>query len=202
MSQDLHCLNCWATEPAGKRTECRRCGHPLYLPDGRRVGDLVAAAQYEAAQYAAYGYHPEMSPAVQSANQVFAAAPRGGINWVTVVRGILVFQGALGCLLYLLLGLVLRSAASSSGAGSRASAAIGIGFFILIVITLAVTALFVWLASIAAMRVLLLGLSGLALYLSFSSHNIVVIGVELIFQGFYITALVMSLVRPPEPRYS
>jgi len=220
---DVTCSTCWLWQPLGRSTRCRACGAPLITAGGMRV-DQALAPPVAYAPPPGYpggpppsgfpggppppGYpvpaYPGWAPAGYPG---IVAEPSRGTDWVLWVRIAIGVPALLAAALLMVVGLMFRHLTLPASPGTVPQTLdLGPAVAILVVILLAVTALFVWLARFAVMRVILLVLvvinvvSVLSQISTAVSADRIAILVDLGWDLGYAALLLVSLIAPrPQP---
>ncbi len=187
---DVTCSQCWLWQPLGRSTRCRACGAPLITSGGMRVDQALAQPVaygpppgYPSGQFAPsfpadppppgypVGPPPPGYPGWAAADYpgTIAADPSRGIDWVLWVRVALGVPSLLAAALLMIVGLFLRHITLPASAGAVPQTVdLGPAVAIVVVFMLAFTALIVWLAKFAVMRVVLLVLVAISVVLVLS----------------------------------
>jgi hypothetical protein len=195
MSAALVCPKCWSWDQGGKRSNCRQCGTPLVLSDGRTVSE---AAQGKPS--------PLLAMAGGGTALPVARVSRSGIDWVDIAMFItigygLVIMAALVILSIALPNIKIPITNPNTGLTTVQTFSLGPIFAVAGVITGGFFLLFAWLTKYLIARLIFLGFDGLAVlaslaHLSAGQTITLLSAADLAIDIGYGFVLVMSLVSP------
>lgn len=190
------CPTCWKWSELKSSTNCRRCGSPLVLPDGRRVDQ------------ARDGTAP--TAIAMNAPTVSLAPLTVGTDWIAIARWITVAYAALEILGIFAIGLLIPSVTipvQDPNTGTIVDQTLNIRPFLALVAFVAIIfyAVIVWLIrygiarAIVLVVVLLQALAAAAHLSTETSTAVVATIVDLLCDAGFAYVLVMSFVSRPRP---
>jgi hypothetical protein len=190
------CPTCWRWSELKNSTNCKRCGSPLVLPDGRRVDEARDGTAPAAIAIKA--------PTVSLAPLVV------GTDWVSIARWITMAYGALEVLGIFALALLIPSIVvpvQDPNTGLIIDQTLNIRPFLALVAFVAIIffALIVWLTKYGIARVIVLlvvlleALGAIARMGSESSTGVAATLVSLLCDAGYAFVLFMTFVAPQRP---
>ena len=197
MPEAVCCPKCWTWDELGKRTNCKQCGTPLILADGRSVTEAA---------------NPGSAPLVPAFAGNAAALPtsrvtRRGVDWVDIARLVTAGYGLLIVVGLIILGFAFQHldvpiTNPNTGQPTIETINLGPGFAIVAIFTAGFFALFTWLTKFLVARIIFLALDALSI-LSLVSHLATGSGsfsllsaASLIIDLGYALVLVLSIVSP------
>ena len=195
MSEAVVCPKCWSWDQAGKRANCKQCGTPLVLPDGRTI---VEAKEGKPS--------PLLAMAGGGAALPVARVSKSGIDWVDIAMFITIGYGLVILAVLVVMSFVMPNIKipvtnPSTHLTTVQTFNLGPVFAVAGVITFGFFLLFAWLTKYLIARLIFLGFDGLAVLISLghisAGESVTLLSAaDLAIDIAYGLVLVMSLVSP------